>query len=163
MISSGRRFGLLRLRSITSQSTRYHHYRSCATTWQARQTPPICRRQRLPPTRRFYTSLDGSQESRIQQLATKFLPVSCPGCGALTQWIESNEPGFYDTGRRTVKDFLRDVAPPAAQENAVEGGSDVDDGQIAASEESTGEVKEKNTSPQSEGMKMFPPLVLSGV
>lgn len=163
MISSRWGLGRLRLRSITSQSTRYHHCQSSATTWRARQTLPICRLQKLPPTRRLHTPpetpIENLQESKLQKLATKFLPISCPGCGAFTQWVDSDQPGFYSTGRNHVKKFLRDVAPPSTQSNGVESESQVDEDQNAAATESTEVVKEKDNSPLSEGMWMLPLLI----
>lgn len=35
------------------------------------------------------------------------LPVSCPGCGAFTQWIDPKEAGYYTTTRRAVKAYIR--------------------------------------------------------
>lgn len=34
------------------------------------------------------------------------LPQSCPGCGAYTQTIKANEPGFYSINRKSVKLFV---------------------------------------------------------
>ena len=36
-----------------------------------------------------------------------FLPLSCPGCGALTQTSEPTEAGFYATERHAVRTFIR--------------------------------------------------------
>ena len=33
------------------------------------------------------------------------LPKSCPGCGAFTQAISFDQPGFYSTHRKSVKGF----------------------------------------------------------
>ena len=35
------------------------------------------------------------------------LPVSCPGCGALAQEINSPEPGFYTRSRKAVRAYLK--------------------------------------------------------
>ncbi|ERF70490.1 hypothetical protein EPUS_07346 [Endocarpon pusillum Z07020] len=35
------------------------------------------------------------------------LPVSCPGCGALTQEVNADEAGFYTRSRKSVKDYIR--------------------------------------------------------
>lgn len=40
-------------------------------------------------------------------LDPSLLPVSCPGCGALAQWVYPNEAGFYNTSRRLVKQYTR--------------------------------------------------------
>lgn len=34
------------------------------------------------------------------------LPRSCPGCGAFTQIVSPDQPGFYSTNRRSVKAFV---------------------------------------------------------
>lgn len=36
------------------------------------------------------------------------LPISCPGCGAFTQWIDPEQAGYYTTTRRAVKVYIRD-------------------------------------------------------
>ncbi|KAL1956300.1 hypothetical protein VTO42DRAFT_7473 [Malbranchea cinnamomea] len=38
--------------------------------------------------------------------AARVLPISCPGCGALTQWIEPEEAGFYNLHRTAVKKYI---------------------------------------------------------
>ncbi|KAI5287276.1 hypothetical protein KEM54_006108, partial [Ascosphaera aggregata] len=39
------------------------------------------------------------------------LPISCPGCGAFTQWVYPNEIGFYTLTRKSVKAYLRFHSP----------------------------------------------------
>ena len=34
------------------------------------------------------------------------LPKCCPGCGAYTQIIKSNEPGFYNVNRKSIKSYV---------------------------------------------------------
>ncbi|KAL6717463.1 hypothetical protein ACLMJK_005378 [Lecanora helva] len=34
------------------------------------------------------------------------LPGACPGCGAFTQHVSPNEPGYYGTNRKSVKTFI---------------------------------------------------------
>ena len=34
------------------------------------------------------------------------LPRSCPGCGAFTQTVNPEQPGFYGTNRKSVKAFI---------------------------------------------------------
>ena len=34
------------------------------------------------------------------------LPRSCPGCGAYTQSVSPEQPGFYGTNRKSVKAFI---------------------------------------------------------
>lgn len=60
-----------------------------------------------------------------------FLPLSCPGCGAFSQTVESNEAGFYSTTRSRVTRFIQQqrrskplagygqpISPEYASENA---------------------------------------------
>ena len=35
------------------------------------------------------------------------LPLTCPGCGALTQTAESDEAGFFTPSRRSVREYLK--------------------------------------------------------
>ena len=39
------------------------------------------------------------------------LPSSCPGCGALTQSVSPDQPGYYSTGRKSVKAFIDSCEP----------------------------------------------------
>ena len=34
------------------------------------------------------------------------LPPQCSGCGALTQTIDKDEPGYFDVNRKSIKQFL---------------------------------------------------------
>lgn len=34
------------------------------------------------------------------------LPVCCPGCGAFSQTVEANEPGYYGTSRKQIRKLL---------------------------------------------------------
>lgn len=34
------------------------------------------------------------------------LPRTCPGCGAFTQTVSPEQPGFYGTNRKSVKAFI---------------------------------------------------------
>ncbi|KAF2093232.1 hypothetical protein NA57DRAFT_48753 [Rhizodiscina lignyota] len=47
------------------------------------------------------------------------LPVSCPGCGALAQTVDTDQAGYYDTSRTAVKKYLRYGKDQEAKENAV--------------------------------------------
>ncbi|KAJ5597450.1 hypothetical protein N7537_007534 [Penicillium hordei] len=37
---------------------------------------------------------------------TDSLPVCCPGCGAFSQTVEANEPGYYGTSRKQIRKLL---------------------------------------------------------
>lgn len=61
------------------------------------------------PNARTYSAIAnfsaGNNDIPISQLAA--LPLSCPGCGALTQDIESDDAGFYSMDRKSVKECLQ--------------------------------------------------------
>ncbi|KAJ5169795.1 uncharacterized protein N7500_002578 [Penicillium coprophilum] len=44
-------------------------------------------------------------ESQTDSL-TDSLPVCCPGCGAFSQTVEANEPGYYGTSRKQIRKLL---------------------------------------------------------
>ncbi|KAF3490585.1 uncharacterized protein GIQ15_00102 [Arthroderma uncinatum] len=37
------------------------------------------------------------------------LPKTCHGCGALTQWVYPEEPGFYTVTRKPVKNYIQQI------------------------------------------------------
>ncbi|KAL2882455.1 Mitochondrial ribosome small subunit biogenesis protein [Colletotrichum sp. CLE4] len=51
------------------------------------------------------------------------LPVSCSGCGALSQTTEAGHAGYYDLSRKAVKEFLA----PKGSEEEVENGAREED------------------------------------
>lgn len=46
----------------------------------------------------------------VQTPPAKNLPQSCPGCGALSQEIDSGEAGYYSRSRKAVKNYLKSIA-----------------------------------------------------
>lgn len=46
------------------------------------------------------------QRDAASQPSWVALPLSCPGCGGLTQWVNRDEAGFYSVSRKSVKAFL---------------------------------------------------------
>ena len=40
------------------------------------------------------------------------LPRTCPGCGAFTQTVSPEQPGFYGTNRKSVKTFIGSNGQP---------------------------------------------------
>lgn len=44
-------------------------------------------------------------EPQVDTLADS-LPVCCPGCGAFSQTVEANEPGYYGTSRKQIRKLL---------------------------------------------------------
>ncbi|KAF4635727.1 hypothetical protein G7Y89_g2374 [Cudoniella acicularis] len=47
------------------------------------------------------------------------LPQQCAGCGALSQTVLKDEPGFYSLTRRSVKDYLSSSNPKVSEEDAI--------------------------------------------
>lgn len=63
----------------------------------------------LPFHRRQTHSAIDSARARPAKNASRdlrALPLSCPGCGALTQTIYPDEAGFYSTDRKSVTSFI---------------------------------------------------------
>jgi hypothetical protein len=92
-------------------------------------------RQRQHPSRTSQRRLIHTTVSNVAEkirpnlkVGLEKLPQQCPGCGALSQLIEKDDPGFYTLTRRGVKEYLgalsaheisqEDVIVKAAVENA---------------------------------------------
>jgi len=67
------------------------------------KSPPTCYEARSDPVGNFMQ-----------------LPQQCTGCGALSQTLDSQEPGFYSLGRRSVKAFLTGASEPTIAKNSSE-------------------------------------------
>ncbi|KZZ97014.1 hypothetical protein AAP_00657 [Ascosphaera apis ARSEF 7405] len=65
------------------------------------------------------------------------LPVSCPGCGAFTQWVYPDEAGFYTLTRKTVRSFLK--AHPVIEHPAV--------AESEAAKKETGDITTNSIAP----------------
>ncbi|KAJ5779704.1 hypothetical protein N7457_007424 [Penicillium paradoxum] len=53
----------------------------------------------------FSTTLSQRDQPTVEPLADS-LPVCCPGCGAFSQTVEANEPGYYGTSRKSIRRLL---------------------------------------------------------
>lgn len=51
-------------------------------------------------------------------LAARALPISCPGCGAFSQWVEPEEPGFYNLDKGSVKKYINRTLSRAKEAGA---------------------------------------------
>lgn len=73
------------------------------------------RRGRFSGSRTLKKNLHTQSAKDVSSPPLQFLdlPQSCPGCGAYTQNIKKDEPGFYSTNRKTVKLFLNQGGPVA--------------------------------------------------
>ncbi|KAL6247721.1 hypothetical protein RBB50_005069 [Rhinocladiella similis] len=99
-----------------------------------------------------YSNTAASQSSLPKNaiLASRRLPVSCPGCGALTQDIEPGEAGYYSRSRKAVKTYLRDsgrIGLPRDGEKGTETVATVDaSGQDVIPEQNADETPETQHS-----------------
>ncbi|RDW75588.1 hypothetical protein BP5796_06409 [Coleophoma crateriformis] len=61
---------------------------------------------------------DSSTIALPQPKSLRKLPQQCAGCGALSQTVDAEEPGYYSLGRRSVKDFLVDKSAQKGKEES---------------------------------------------
>ncbi|KIW09968.1 hypothetical protein PV08_11744 [Exophiala spinifera] len=65
----------------------------------------------VPETLQTASQNTPASRSSLQKnaiLTSRRLPVSCPGCGALTQDVEPREAGYYSRSRKAVRTYLRE-------------------------------------------------------
>jgi hypothetical protein len=48
-----------------------------------------------------------SPEVPLEPAALRSLPLQCPGCGAFAQTNDDTIAGYYNAGRKVVKDYIR--------------------------------------------------------
>lgn len=89
--------------------------RSPATTLfsQSRVVPLKSHSDLRTQCRCFSTTFPRREQPAVEPLADS-LPVCCPGCGAFSQTVEANEPGYYGTSRKSIRKLL------AARKGAIE-------------------------------------------
>jgi hypothetical protein len=63
------------------------------------------RRQRRCLSATCFHREEPPAEPQVGTLADS-LPVCCPGCGAFSQTVEENEPGYYGTSRKQIRKLL---------------------------------------------------------
>jgi ribosome biogenesis GTPase A len=68
-------------------------------------------------SRCFSTTLFQRDHSQVESL-TDVLPVCCPGCGAFSQTVEENEPGYYKPSRKQTRKLLAARKGPTGQTDA---------------------------------------------
>lgn len=54
---------------------------------------------------RLFSTTRFQQQATIEGL-TDVLPVCCPGCGAFSQTVEPDEPGYYGASRKQTRKLL---------------------------------------------------------
>lgn len=67
------------------------------------------------PRRNFSTSPLQQQYSSPEILADVF-PICCPGCGAFSQTVEPDEPGYYNLERKQTRKLLASKRDAMANE-----------------------------------------------
>lgn len=94
--------------------------RACSTLSRAsayRPTSTPAPRHQLPPfqqARRAHNSVSEAQDQPtgahedacLEPVPVHKLPVQCHGCGALSQTVVADQPGYYDLSRKAVRSFL---------------------------------------------------------
>lgn len=99
------RLNLLRLLSKTiprsQPQTRFSQSRAAP---QSKILTDLRRQCRCFSTTRFQREQPPA-EPQIDTLADS-LPLCCPGCGAFSQTVEANEPGYYGTSRKQIRKLL---------------------------------------------------------
>ena len=77
-----------------------------------------------PTTQRRRVHIETATASPRQILPTTTLPNGlpwlCPGCGALTQTVNAQNPGFYSPTRKSVKAFMKEHGKIAVNHTAKE-------------------------------------------
>lgn len=101
----------------------------------------LARRDELPPRDQFsrtfsaVATFSGGQKDVQLSSQLAILPLSCPGCGALTQYIESDDAGFYSMDRRSVKEYIRNRRNLSIRRKVEQPAStDVDEGSVELKE-----------------------------
>lgn len=95
---------------------------------RSRAAPPVIHRSSLidrnrDQYRKFSSSRLLQQQVNIENL-TDVLPTCCPGCGAFSQTIEPNEPGYYSASRKQTRKLLASKKEAIEQSNVVEDAAD---------------------------------------
>src|SRR5438034_9689088 len=99
------RFRVMKLSRLKSIILGVHRsYQSNLPSWNILQTAVSQTKRRCLSLR---TRLHTPADSIHSPLDLSLLPVSCPGCGALTQWVYPSEEGFYRTSSRHVREYVR--------------------------------------------------------
>lgn len=111
-----------------SRRLAYSIYTGC------RVAPPMIKNSSLidrsrKQCRNFSSSRPQRTQADIENL-TDVLPTCCPGCGAFSQTIEPNEPGYYSAGRKQTRKLL------ASKKDAIEKGNTAENATSVNTEQS---------------------------
>ncbi|KAJ5659810.1 hypothetical protein N7507_006261 [Penicillium longicatenatum] len=73
----------------------------------------------MPNSRRLFSTTPIQRKEVTAEELAEVLPVCCPGCGAFTQTIEPDEPGYYGGNRKQTRKLIASHKGAADKENAV--------------------------------------------
>lgn len=101
---------------------------------------PSCRHQILRSPRQRFVHAETSTSNEKSAVVNAYngqrkLPQQCPGCGAFSQTIGKEEPGFYSLSRKSVKEYLgdRQAQKASEEEEIIKASLQNVDGEIAES------------------------------
>lgn len=139
------RLRLLSTPRLFSTSSRRRHETQPSPTTSQKLTQPYIER-----------SIESVESPKRFEIWTnyRYLPASCPGCGALTQSSESRDPGYYSQTRRVVRRYIKQQKALSLTERAEpldetdtraqsEGGSEPDANVAIDSRQTQPELREK--------------------
>ncbi|KIW74216.1 hypothetical protein Z517_12156 [Fonsecaea pedrosoi CBS 271.37] len=90
---------------------------------EALSRPVLSTNVLLPPPKQ--SSISRGRLVEQGNLGPARLPVSCPGCGALTQDVDSGQAGFYTLSRKAVVKYLNNLESSSRVQNEGDLGTDV--------------------------------------
>jgi hypothetical protein len=114
---------------VTTQGQKYSlSYRLPQRFFRGQYVRPRSLRPEATLCLNFQSSLSGRQLRNLSTntpISTKpqghvepVLPVCCPGCGAYSQTVEPNEPGYYGKTRKQTRKLLGEAQNEASEEPA---------------------------------------------
>lgn len=74
---------------------------------------------------RYFSATGFRQSQTPDEDITNVLPTCCPGCGAFSQTIEPNEPGYYSKSRKQTRKLLASRKNANEQHDPESGGTAV--------------------------------------
>lgn len=137
-ISRTLRLNVLRLNSKTFSRQPSQPILSNALSIAPANTFSAWRQYHQRQCRRLSTTTRRLEHAPSEHI-TDSLPLCCPGCGAFSQTIEPNEPGYYSTNRKQIRKLL------AAQKDTVESNDTGADETVAADESSSADASNEAT------------------
>ena len=85
-----------------------------ATRSQSSPFPFQRRKLHTTPSQAIISESNPSQTPDQAKRLGARLPLQCAGCGALSQTVDNDEPGFYNLKRKTVKEYIAGTSGKSA-------------------------------------------------